>query len=85
MKLQTPENFNFQENEIYSVIREQGGDLIEKVELVDFFANKKAAKISRCYRIHYRSLERTLMNEEIDRIQLKIREDFVKELGLELR
>lgn len=67
------------------MIRERGGDLIEKVELVDQFHNKKLNKISRCLRIHYRSLERTLLNEEIDVIQFAIRKDFTEKLGLELR
>lgn len=83
MKL--PENAEFEENDLHSVIRNHGGDLIEKVELVDQFHNKKLKKVSRCFRIHYRSLERTLMNEEIDKIQFDIRKDFDDLLGLELR
>lgn len=70
---------------MHAVIREHGGDLIEKVELVDQFHNKKLKKISRCYRINFRSLERTLQNEEIDTIQFAIRKSFDSQLGLELR
>ena len=75
----------FEENDLFEVVREHGGDLIEKVELVDTFINKKLGKVSRCFRIHYRSLERTLLNEEIDKIQFAIRDDFVSRLKVELR
>ena len=83
--IKVPETSSFEENEIYDVIRSKGGDLIENVELVDQFHNKKLKKISRCYRINYRSLERTLLNEEIDKIQESIRKDFSDKLSLELR
>eukprot|EP01016_Furgasonia_blochmanni_P051377 TRINITY_DN8081_c0_g1_i2.p1 TRINITY_DN8081_c0_g1~~TRINITY_DN8081_c0_g1_i2.p1 ORF type:complete len:271 (-),score=26.44 TRINITY_DN8081_c0_g1_i2:183-995(-) len=75
----------FAENDLYQVIRDVGGDLIERVECVDIFTDKKKNKTSRCYRIHYRSLERTLLNEEIDTLQFRIREDMKNKLPLELR
>lgn len=53
---------DFVENDFYEIVRGEGGDLIEKVDLVDEFHNKKLKKISKCFRIHYRSLERTLTN-----------------------
>jgi len=82
---QLPQDVQFEENELYEVLRAKGGDLIENVQLVDFFHNKKLQKISRCYRVHYRSLERTLLNEEIDKIQFAVRHEFVEKLGVELR
>lgn len=48
---------DFVENDFYEIVRGEGGDLIEKVDLVDEFHNKKLKKISKCFRIHYRSLE----------------------------
>jgi phenylalanyl-tRNA synthetase alpha chain len=65
---------NFEENgisrnkDLYEQVRNEGGDLIEEVTLIDQFHNKKINKTSNCYRIHYRSLERTLKNDEIDKI-----------------
>ena len=47
------------------IIRSLGGDLIEKVELVDKYKDKKKNRTSMCYRIVYRSLERTLTNSEV--------------------
>ena len=43
-------------NDLYEVIREKGGDLVESVEEIDTFENKKLGKISKTYRIGFRSL-----------------------------
>ncbi len=75
----------FEENDLYDAIREIGGDLIENVECTDTFLNKKNNKTSKCYRIYYRSLERTLRNEEVDELQFRIRDALANKLDLELR
>lgn len=56
------------------IVRNVAGDLVEKVECIDVFTNHKTNKISKCFRISYRSLERTLLNEEIDAFQFRIRD-----------
>lgn len=38
-----------------------------------------------CFRINYRSLERTLTNEEINKLQEDVRAAVVEKLGVELR
>lgn len=53
--------------------------------MMDLYQNKKTMRESRCYRIFYRSFERTLENVEIDEIQEVLREALVKKLSLELR
>ena len=75
----------FEENDLYELVRNIGGDLIEKVECVDTYVDKKRRRESKCFRIFYRSLERTLKNEEIDLLQFKIRDDIKEKLGVELR
>lgn len=47
------------------VVRNNGGDLIEKVECIDQYHDLKKNRYSRCYRVHFRSLERTLTNDEV--------------------
>ena len=58
--------------------------------LIDYCIKKKILyyienKISYTFRIIYRSPERTLTNEEINKIQEKIRKRTKEELGAELR
>jgi phenylalanyl-tRNA synthetase alpha chain len=72
-------------NDIYELMREIAGDLVEKVELIDQFQHPKTLKKSHAYRITYRSMDRNLTNKEIDEIQWKVRDELVKKLKVELR
>lgn len=80
-----PKEGEFEENELCEVVRNIGGDLIEKVSCIDNYEDKKKQRTSKCYRIFFRSLERTLQNAEINNLQMKIREDFKNIMKLELR
>ena len=75
----------FSENNLCELVRGVGGDLIEEVVLVDEFTNPKTDRTSNCYRINYRSMDRSLTNEEVNEMQEKVRELMPKELGVELR
>ncbi|KAL8949485.1 MAG: hypothetical protein Q9222_004408 [Ikaeria aurantiellina] len=76
---------DFHENDVMEVVREVGGDLVEDVRLVDEFQHPVSGRKSLCYRINYRSLERTLRNEEANDLHEGIRGELVKKLGVELR
>lgn len=58
---------------------------MEEVKLIDEFENKKKGRTSNCFRITYRSMERSLTDEEINSIQDKVRSDVESQLGVELR
>lgn len=76
---------DFSENDFYEVVRTIGGDLVEKVELIDEFCQPQTKKTSRCYRITYRSMDRNVTNEEINTIQSRVRNVAEEKLRVELR
>lgn len=75
----------FHENDMYEVVRDAAGDLVERVELIDEFTHPKTNRVSNCFRITYRSMDRSLTNEEIDKLQEQVRDDSIAKLGIELR
>lgn len=75
----------FSENNLCELVRSIGGDLVEEVKLIDEFTNPKTERTSNCFRINYRSMDRSLTNEEINELQEKVRERLPLELGVELR
>ena len=59
-------------NNYYEIIRDCAGDLVEEVSLLDKYENKEKFgenNISYTFHIVYRSNERTLTNDEVDKIQ----------------
>ena len=82
INLQLPKDKPFIENDLMEVIRNEGGDIIERVECIDVYISEKLQAESRCYRIYYRSLVETLQNSDIDKIQLNIRESILKNLNI---
>jgi phenylalanyl-tRNA synthetase alpha chain len=75
-------------NNYYEIVRDYANDLIEEVKLLDEYENEAKFgqdKKSYTFRIVYRSSERTLTNEEINKIQEEIRKKTEQELGAVLR
>ena len=75
-------------NNYYEIVRDFAENLIEEVKLVDEFeddAKFGADKKSYTFRIVYCSPEKTLTNEEVNKIQDEIRAETVKELNAVLR
>ncbi|KAK7295742.1 hypothetical protein RJT34_18654 [Clitoria ternatea] len=75
---------SFTENNLCELVRGIAGDLVEEVQLIDNFTNKKGLT-SHCYRIAYRSMERSLTDEEINDLQWKVREQAQSKLNVVLR
>ena len=75
----------FHENVFHELVRDVAGDLVEESKLVDNFYNPKLEQTSHCYRITYRSMDRSLTNAEVDGVHNKLREKVVSELKASLR
>lgn len=78
-------NDGFHEHDVHELVRTVAGDLVEKVELIDSFVHPKTQRLSNCFRISYRSMDRSLTNEEVDAMQEQVRSLAVDELNVELR
>jgi len=75
-------------NNYYEIVRDFAENLVEEVKLVDEYDDEEKFgknKKSYTFRIVYRSPERTLTSEEINKIQEEIREETKKELNATLR
>ena len=75
----------FHPNDLFEVVREVAGDLAETVELIDDFTHPKTMRRSQCYRVAFRHMDRNLTNEEVDAVQLQVRDALVAKLQVELR
>ena len=63
----------FHPNTLYEIVREEAGELVESVSLLDSFQHPEAKVESQCYRIIYRCMDRNLTDSEINTIQSRIR------------
>lgn len=76
---------NFAHNNFCEIVRETGGDLVENVSIVDEFVHPKTGKASKCYRMVYRSNDRTLTSEEVNEIQDAVKNISIERLQVEIR
>jgi phenylalanyl-tRNA synthetase alpha chain len=75
-------------NNYYEIVRDFAENLIEEVKLIDEYENEEKFgkdKKSYTFRITYRSPERTLTNEEVNKIQEEIRNKTAQDLNAVLR
>lgn len=75
----------FKDNDFFELVRSLAGDLVENVKIVDEFVHPKTKRKSKCFRILYRSMDRSLTNAEVDEIQFKLRDIVPNKLNVELR
>jgi phenylalanyl-tRNA synthetase alpha chain len=79
---------DFIPNNYFDLVRDLLGDMAEQVELLDKYANADKFgpdNVSYAFRITYRSLDRTLTNEEIDSLHKKLEEKTVEIYGAKIR
>lgn len=76
---------DFSSNDFYDLVRSVGGDLVEQVELIDDFFSQNMNRRSHCYRITYRSHEKTLTQTEANNIHKEIEKVAIDELKVKIR
>lgn len=52
---------------------------------IDEFTHPKTNRQSRCYRLNYRHMDRSLSNEEVNALQEEVQKRVVDEMGIEMR
>ncbi|EMC95405.1 hypothetical protein BAUCODRAFT_110888 [Baudoinia panamericana UAMH 10762] len=75
----------FHENDLMEVVRMIAGDAVEDVKLIDDFTHPKNQRRSLCYRVEYRSLERTLTAEEVNAMHEQVCSELVGRFNVEIR
>eukprot|EP00622_Pseudochattonella_farcimen_P001081 FR735692.1.p1 GENE.FR735692.1~~FR735692.1.p1 ORF type:complete len:175 (+),score=22.17 FR735692.1:72-596(+) len=64
----------FEENDFFELARGIACDLVEQIEMIDTLTNPKSGKTSNCYRTTYRSMDRSLTDDEINKLQDDLRD-----------
>src|SRR3990167_6527705 len=78
----------FVPNNYFDLVRDVAGNLIEQVELLDTYENDEklgAGNVSYAYRVTYRSLDRTLTNEEVNTLHAALEAATIKHFGAGIR
>lgn len=80
-------NENIKASEIFATIRENAGSLLENMEVVDVYKGKQIPRGYRSLTIScfYRSNERTLTEDEITPLQLRITDILKEKFGAQIR
>ena len=79
---------DFIPNDYFDLIRDVGEEMVENVELLDKYENTEKfgeGKLSYTFRITYRHLERTLTNEEVNKVQAELETRTEADFGAEIR
>ncbi|KAL4399963.1 phenylalanyl-tRNA synthetase alpha subunit, mitochondrial [Malassezia pachydermatis] len=76
---------DFHENDLCETVRDLAGDLVEDVACIDDFVHPKTKRQSRCYRINYRSMDRSLENDEVNSVHARVLEALKSSCHIEIR
>lgn len=80
-----PEEKEFTSNDFYDLVRSVGGNIVEQVVLIDEFKHPKTGKLSHCYRIIYRDMEKTLTQAEVNVVHKEIQKCAQQKLFVTVR
>ena len=75
----------YSDNDFYDLVRNVGGNYVEQVQLKDQFRHPKNGMSSKCFRITYRHMEKTLTKEEVNKIHAEIERQAEQFLNIKIR
>ncbi|KAI0062251.1 phenylalanyl-tRNA synthetase [Artomyces pyxidatus] len=79
-----PDN-GIHDNDVYDLVRDVAGDLAEDVAVIDRFTHPKTKRHSTAFRVNYRSMDRSLVNEEVNALQDQVVSRLKEQLRVEIR
>ncbi|KAF8844965.1 phenylalanyl-tRNA synthetase [Paxillus ammoniavirescens] len=80
-----PENMNLHDNDFCDLVRDVAGDTVEDVKMMDNFTHPKTSRKSVCYRINYRSMDRSLTNDEANTLHALVLSRLEDQFRVEIR
>ncbi|XP_076239089.1 phenylalanyl-tRNA synthetase, mitochondrial isoform X2 [Calliopsis andreniformis] len=80
-----PEDGQYSEKDFYEIVRNIGRDIVEQILLKDQFTHPETKRVSHCYTIIYRHMERTLSKREVNNVHRYIGKTATEELGVTVR
>ncbi|KAF8136355.1 hypothetical protein EV363DRAFT_1428757 [Boletus edulis] len=80
-----PENMDIHDNDFCDLVRDVTGDIVEDVKMTDSFTHPKTSRKSICYRINYRSMDRSLTNDETNTLHAQVTSGLRDRFGVEIR
>src|SRR3989344_531658 len=81
-------NKDFEPNNYFDLVRDVIGDIAEEMTLLDKYENDEklgSGKVSYAYRITYRSIEKTLTNDEVNSLHAELETATVKNFSAIIR
>ena len=81
-------NKDFEPNNYFDLVRDVIGDMAEQMTLLDKYENEEklgVGKVSYAYRLTYRSLDRTLTNEDVNALHKELEAATVKSFSATIR
>jgi len=76
---------DFSANDLFEIVRSVADNVVEEMNLIDEFKHPKSNRVSLCYRITFRAMDRTLTDEEINELQDEIINSVKTQLKVTLR
>jgi len=73
------------DNDVYDLVRDVAGDVAEDVMTLDKFTHPKTGRGSSTFRITYRSMDRSLLGEDVNAMQEQVKSRLKDQLGVEIR